>query len=63
MNPKPLFVASLLVALLAACGLEGGGFTVGQAVAVLLPACALMVWSFMLTDLREGGEKDGSSSK
>ncbi len=61
MNPKPLFVASLLVALLAACGLEGGGFTVGQAMAVLVPAGVLMVWSFMQTDWykpAEGGEKD-----
>lgn len=66
MNPKPLFVASLLVALLAACGLESGGFTIGQAVTVLVPACGLMVWSFMQTDWYEpveGGEKDGSSSR
>ena len=50
MNPKPLFMASLIATLLAAMALEGGGFTVGQAVTVLVPACVLFVWSFMQTD-------------
>ena len=59
MNPKPLFVASLLVALLAACGLEGGVLSLGQAIVILLPAGVLVIWSFMQTDWREGGEKDG----
>ncbi len=58
MNQKPLFVASLLVAILAACGLESGGFTVGQAIAVLALTIPLLVWSFMETDWWEGGEKN-----
>ena len=61
MNPKPLFITSLMATLFAAMALEGGGFTVGQAVTVLVPACVLMVWSFMQTDWYEpveGGEGD-----
>lgn len=61
MNPKPLFMASLIATLLAAMALEGDALSLGQAVAVLAPACVLMVWSFMQTDWWEGGEKDGSS--
>ncbi len=59
MNPKPLFISSLIVTLLAAMALEGNALSLGQAVAVLVPACGLMVWSFMQTDWWEGGEKDG----
>ena len=61
MNPKPLFMASLIVTLLAAMALEGDALSLGQAVAVLVPACGLMVWSFMQTDWYEpveGGEGD-----
>ena len=61
MNPKPLFIANLMATLFAAMALECGAFTVGQAVTVLVPACGLMVWSFMQTDWWEGGEEDGSS--
>jgi len=61
MNPKPLFIASLMATLLAAMALEGNALSLGQAVTVLVPACGLMVWSFMQTDWWEGGEEDGSS--
>lgn len=61
MNFKPLFVSCLIVAILAAMALEGGVLSLGQAVAVLVPAGGLMVWSFMQTDLRENGEKDENS--
>ena len=59
MNPKPLFIASLAATILAAMALEGNALSLGQAVVVLVPACGLMVWSFMQTDWWEGGEKDG----
>ena len=59
MNPKPLFVSSLIVTLFAAMALEGNALSLGQAVAVLVPACVLFVWSFMQTDWWEGGEEDG----
>lgn len=61
MNPKPLFIASLIATLLTAMALEGNALSLGQAVAVLVPAGVLMVWSFMQTDWREpveGGEED-----
>lgn len=64
MNPKPLFMASLIATLLAAMALEGNALSLGQAIAVLVPACVLMVWSFMQTDWyspAEGGKEDGSS--
>ena len=64
MNPKPLFISNLVVTLLAATALEGNALSLGQAVAVLAPACVLMIWSFMQTDWYEpveGGEKDGNS--
>ncbi len=61
MNPKPLFMASLIATLLAAMALEGNALSLGQAVAVLVPAGGLMVWSFMQTDWLEGGEKDENS--
>lgn len=61
MNFKPLFVSCLIVAILAAMALEGDALSLGQAVAVLLPAGGLMVWSFMQTDWWEGGEKVESS--
>ena len=53
MNPKPLFIASLIVTMLAACALEGGALSFGQAIAVMVPASALLVWSFMQTDWYE----------
>ena len=58
MNPKPLFIASLIATLLAAMALEGNALSLGQAIAVLVPACVLLIWSFMQTDWWEGGEKD-----
>lgn len=61
MNPKPLFIASLIATLLAAMALEGNALSLGQAAIVLAPAGVLMIWSFMQTDWWEGGEKDGSS--
>lgn len=64
MNPKPLFISSLIATLLAAMALEGNALSFGQTVVVLVPAGVLMVWSFMQTDWWEpvgGGEKDGSS--
>ncbi len=61
MNPKPLFIASLIVTMLAACALEGGALSFGQAIAVMAPASALLVWSFMQTDwyepVRDGEEQ------
>ncbi len=59
MNPKPLFIASLIATLLSAMALEGNALSLGQAVAVLVPAGVLMVWSFMQTDWWEGDEEDG----
>ncbi len=50
MNPKPLAVASLIVLLLAMAGVEGGGLSVGQAAAIVVPAGVLAVWSFRQTD-------------
>ena len=63
MNTKPLFIATLIVDLLAAMALEGGGLSFGQAVAVMAPASALLVWSFMQTSIYEpvkGGEEDAA---
>ena len=59
MNPKPLFIESLIATLLSAMALEGNALSLGQAVAVLVPAGVLMVWSFMQTDWWEGDEEDG----
>ena len=59
MNPKPLFVSSLIATLFAAMALEGNALSLGQAAIVLVPACVLLIWSFMQTDWLEGGEKDG----
>ncbi len=53
MNPKPLCIASSLAAFLIACALEGEGLSVGQAMLALIPTCALLMWSFWLTDWRE----------
>lgn len=61
MNPKPLFVSSLIATLFAAMALEGNALSLGQAAIVLVPACVLMIWSFMQTDWWEGGEKVESS--
>lgn len=65
MNPKPLFIASLIATLLAAMALEGNALSLGQAVAVLAPACGLMVWSFMQTGWREPveGEEENATGK
>ena len=59
MNPKSLFVSSLIATLFAAMALEGNALSLGQAAIVLAPACVLLIWSFMQTDWLEGGEKDG----
>ena len=59
MNSKPLFIANLMATLFAAMALEGNALSLGQAVTVLVPACGLMVWSFMQTDWWEGDEEDG----
>lgn len=58
MNHKPLFISSTIVTLLAACALEGGGLSAGQAIAVVAPAGVLAVWSFAQTEWWEGGEED-----
>lgn len=61
MNPKPLFIASLIATLLAAMALEGNALSLGQAAIVLVPACVLMIWSFIQTDWwepTEGGKED-----
>lgn len=66
MNPKPLFIASLIAATLAAMALEGGALSFGQAIAVLTPASVLTVWSFTQTDWwepAEGGEEDGRRNR
>ena len=66
MNPKPLFIASLVATILAACALEGGALSFGQAIAVLAPAGVLLVWSFMQTDWYEpvkGDKTDGIHTK
>ena len=59
MNPKPLFIASLVAATLAAMALEGGALSFGQAVAVMLPTSVLLVWSFTQTDWYEPAEGGG----
>ena len=62
MNPKLLFIASLIAATLAAMALEGGALSFGQAMTVMLPTSVLLVWSFTQTDWYEpaegGGEDD-----
>ena len=50
MTCKPLAIVSLLVLLIAMAGLEGGGLSAGQALALALPAGVLAVWSFRQTD-------------
>ena len=65
MNPKPLFIASLIATTLAAMALEGGALSFGQAVAVMAPTSVLLVWSFTQTDWyepAEGGE-NGATGK
>ena len=58
MNPKPLFIASLIAATLAAMALEGGALSFGQATAVLAPTSVLAAWSFTQTDWYEPAEGD-----
>ena len=53
MNMKPLCIASALAAFVIACALEGGGLSAGQAAVAMVPACALMLWSFWQIDWRE----------
>ena len=62
MNPKPLFIASLVAATLAAMALEGGALTFGQAAAVMVPASVLLVWSFVQLNIYEPAEGDGESA-
>lgn len=66
MNHKPIFIASLVAATLAAMALEGGGLSFGQAIAVMAPASVLAVWSFTQTDWwepAEEGEEDADASE
>ena len=61
MNHKPIFIASLVAATLAAMALEGGALSFGQAVAVMAPTSVLLVWSFTQTDWyepAEGGDRN-----
>ncbi len=62
MNPKPLFIASLIATTLAAMALEGGALSFGQAMTVMLPTSVLLVWSFTQTDWYEPAEGDGESA-
>ena len=66
MNPKPLFIASLIATTLTTMALEGGALSFGQAVAVMAPTSVLLVWSFTQTDWYEpakGGETDGKNAE
>jgi len=58
LNHKPLCVASLLVVILATCGLDGGALSVGQALVPILSAGALTMWSFTQTDWWEPIERE-----
>ena len=58
MNPKSLFIASLVATTLAAMALDGGALSFGQAVAVMVPASVLAAWSFTQTDWYEPAEGD-----
>lgn len=60
MNTKPICIASAAESFIVACGLEGDGLTIGQAVAVLVPAMMLLVWSFYQTDWYEYIEDEES---
>jgi len=57
MNHKPLAIASLIVTLLVACGLEGGCLSTGQAIATAAPVGVLALWNFKQTDWFETAEK------
>jgi len=50
MNCKPLAVASLIVLLFVCAGLEGGGLSTGQALALSMPVGGLLLWSMQQTD-------------
>ena len=66
MKPKPLFIASLVAATLAAMAMEGGALSFGQAIAVMVPTSVLAGFSFMQTDWYEpakGGETDGKNAE
>lgn len=66
MNPKPLFISSLVAATLAAMAMEGGALSFGQAIAVMVPTSVLAGFSFMQTDWYEpakGGETDGKNAE
>ncbi len=65
MNPKPLFISSLIAAILAAMALEGGALSFGQAVAILAPTSVLAAWNFTQTDWyepAEGGEESANDN-
>lgn len=51
MNHNYLSLASAAVALLIGCAVEGGGLTVGQAFAALVPVVMLLIWSFVQSDV------------
>ena len=65
MNPKPLFIASLIATTLAAMALEGGALSFGQAVAVMVPTSVLAGLSFTQTDWYEPaeGDEEGATGK
>ena len=50
---KTICVVTSIASFLVVGALEGGGLSAGQAAVALLPACALMLWSFWQTDWRE----------
>lgn len=53
MNHNYLSAASAAVAFLIGCAVEGGGLTVGQAFAALVPVVLLLIWSFVQSDFCE----------
>lgn len=63
MNSKPICIASAAASFFVACGLEGDGLTIGQAVAVLVPAMILLMWSFCQTDWYEPTEEESGEDE
>lgn len=63
MNTKPVCIASAAASFFVACALEGDGLTIEQAVAVLVPAVILLVWSFCRTDWYEPIEEESGENE